>query len=266
MRAKRISVIMLAIGFLLAAIFSCVFVFSVSKVQVSFAVSSNFNSAKVQESLDVFKGKNLLFLNEDEVYSILKEERYLEVLSVEKEYPNVLNISLKERVGIYHFQYNSKYYLIDETGFVLEECATIEELKELTKQSPQEKFIEFSTHDFISNGDIVIGQPQLGNFLEKDEENLLNVALAMTKEIYLTDCIKKVELNTIAEMNYVDFYTYTGVTIRVVDVYDKGVERIAEAFELYDKQSNDYIKSFSKIICVANQEPVWTENFNNYGG
>ena len=54
MQTKRISVILIAIAFMLVVLFSCVGLFSVKKVEVNFAVSEQTDSESIQATLDVF--------------------------------------------------------------------------------------------------------------------------------------------------------------------------------------------------------------------
>ena len=67
MKSRKLSVILIAIAFLIVVVFSCVFTFSVQEVRVNFAATADFDSDSVMESLEKFNGRNLIFFNLDEI-------------------------------------------------------------------------------------------------------------------------------------------------------------------------------------------------------
>ena len=105
MQTKKISVILIAVAFMLVVLFSCVGLFSVKKIEINFAVSDQTDSASIQSTLDGFLGDNLLFMKTEEIEKALKGYHYMEVVSVKKQYPNVITVSLKERREIYYIKY-----------------------------------------------------------------------------------------------------------------------------------------------------------------
>ncbi len=276
MKAKKVSVIMLAVGFFLATIFSCIFVFSVRKVETSFAVSNEYDTVKVQNQLNKFNGKNLLFLNLEDVYSVLNQDRYLEVLEVKKNFPNVINVSVKQRIGVFYLQYQDNYFLLDESGFVLEEYS-FEQYNQIVKNDNKKTISINAFNNVIENGEVVSvednqivnSKPTIANKIDAEANSIIYTALNMAKEVRLTDCIKHIQITRFAELNYVVFYTYSGVEILIEDVLDRGVEKITTAFVLYDNEVNDYKKSFGKIHCFTSLqegeegkiEVTWTDKF-----
>ena len=276
MKAKKVSVIMLAVGFFLATIFSCIFVFSVRKVETSFAVSNEYDTVKMQNQLNKFNGKNLLFLNLDDVYSVLNQDRYLKVLEVKKSFPNVINVSLEQRIGVFYLQYQDKYYLLDDSGFVLEEYS-FEQYSQIAKNDNKKTISINAFNNVVENGEVVSvedtqivnSKPNIAKKIDADENGIIYTALAMAKEVRLTDCIKHIKISRLAELNYVIFYTYSGVEILVENIVDRGVDKILEAFSLYDNEENDYKKSFGKIHCFTSLKEgeegkidvTWTDKF-----
>ena len=64
MNTKKLTVILIAIGFSLVVLFSCVGLLSIKKVDVNYSVSADANNAsEVQKSFDKFLDKNLMFLD-----------------------------------------------------------------------------------------------------------------------------------------------------------------------------------------------------------
>ena len=100
-------------------IFSCFGIFSLKKVDVKFSVCVGTDTLEVQQTLNKFIGKNLLFLDETEVVSSIKDKQYMEVLSVKKQFPNVLSMEIRERREVYYVGVNDKVYVANEDGFVL---------------------------------------------------------------------------------------------------------------------------------------------------
>ena len=92
MNVKRLSAILIAITFCIVVLISLVELFSIRKVEAQFfVVSENVESA--QSVLDGYEGKNLLFLSEKDVENALSSNPYLQIYSVQKQYPNVfLNV------------------------------------------------------------------------------------------------------------------------------------------------------------------------------
>ena len=104
MKNKKVLVILIAVVFFVIAIISFVGLFSIKRVHIDFAAQKETNSIEVQDSLNSFLGQNLLFLNLDDVNSLLNDYHYMEVVSVKKSFPNVLSVQLKERREIYYIK------------------------------------------------------------------------------------------------------------------------------------------------------------------
>ena len=119
MKLKKVSTILIAVVFMISVIVACIGLFSVKKVHVDFTVSASADIERVQNKLNKFLGVNLLVFNEQEVSLALKDEPYYEVLSVEKSYPNILSVSLKERVEVYYLEFQGEFFIMNEDGFVV---------------------------------------------------------------------------------------------------------------------------------------------------
>ena len=244
MKSKKIAVILIAVAFMLVVVLSTMGLFTVKKVHVDFAVSESRNAEQIQRTLDGFVGSNLLFLNTESVKAALKDECYMEVLSIDKQYPNVINVKLKERREVYYLEYNGKYYVTTAEGFVL---------NELTKDpNSREKIrLDFDGIDIV---DIAVG-----SYVKTTDDALLTVVFDMAKSVNLTDCIKTINIFKMGnEQPDVTFETYTGVKIIVEKANVDGKAKAIKGFDAYDKKAGDHEKMFSCIR--VNKEVIWSEN------
>ena len=244
MKTKRIVTISIATAFLLIVLFACVSLFSVRKAEVNFGVLEFTNTEEVQAVADGYLGENLMFLDKEEVKASFSSYNYLEVVSVEKKFPNVLRITLKERREIYTLENNGVYYVTNEDGFVLAEKSA-EEIN-----SDNRNVIKLSL-DGVNVTDMSVG-----SVIKTDNDELMKTVFEMAKSARLTDCIKQITVKKLAssEPADVEFTTYTGVTICVEKAETDGVEKIAAAFDVYDNKISDYEKAFDVLYVFRNSQ------------
>lgn len=252
MNTKKLSVILIAIAFTLVALFSCIGLLTVKEVRVTFAVAENTDSQAIQNELDKNIGKNLLFLTEEEVIESLKGNHYLEVLSVDKQYPNVINVSIKERREVYLIEHGGKTYVTNEDGFVLSDNA-------LPTQTRNKIKLE------LGQG-VNFSQIQPGSIIKTDNDELLSAVFEMAKSVRLTDCIESIKIDLqLGEIDKYDvtFNAYTGVALCVWDVLDMGQEKVVNAFRAYDELLTDYQKNSGLIASFVTYEGVFRVTYNN---
>ena len=252
MRTRKIIVISIAVAFLLITVLAVLTMFSLRKAEVNYAVDKDTDSGEIQQVLDGFLGKNLLFFDEQEVVDALKPFNYIEVLSVEKDYPNVLKVSVKERREVYYFEHQNKLYVTNEDGFLLN-CLP------LGTEINTREMIELK----LSN--VKILDVTLGKIMETDSPVLMTTVFEMAKSANLTDCIKAMSVIKPAagEMSDVHISTHTGVNIVIQKVDEYGQEKIRSAFSAYDEKINDFEKGFGTLLVgVVNGEikVTWSGN------
>ncbi|MBE5733708.1 MAG: FtsQ-type POTRA domain-containing protein [Clostridiales bacterium] len=264
MRTKRTAIILITLIFALTAVISIVGLFSVKKVSVNFAVSDKTDVKSIQKVLDGFLGDNLLLVKDGEVEQVLKGYHYVEVVSVKKEFPNVLSVSVRERREIYYVKGGQEYFVTTEDGFVLK---SIEEC-EFSGNTSRDKIL-------LDLKGLSITSATIGNYLKTDNDVLLNTLFKMAKSVNLTDCIKSIELSKfsdiadIGEYNAV-FETYSGTKLKVENMEEDGVDKTINAFSVYDNILTDYQKACGEIQSYKmvdgkyrvtyEQTPVWTSD------
>ena len=258
MNTKKLAVILIAVAFSLVVIFSGVGILTIKKVEVNYAVADTTDTREVQTILDGFLGKNLLFFNTDEVEKSLEEEHYFEVLSVEKKYPNVLSVNIKERKEIYYFEFNEKVFVTTADGFVLNSWDKSAFSGEIARDK-----IVFDT------GDVNIREMELGQIIKTDNDELMTAVFEMAKSVNLSDCIKTIKLSK--TLGYENVYvaeldSYTGVKILIDDVLVKGSEKADKIFDAYNDELSDFEKNEGQIISMLMYDGRYRVTYVNGSG
>jgi hypothetical protein len=246
MNTKKLLIILIAIAFVFVTVFSVVGLFAIKKINVDYAVSVDTDVSKSQEILNGYVGKSLVLLNVDEINSSLLSDPYLEVVSVEKQFPNVLNVKIKERREIYEMIIDGKTFVATESGLLLFEG-------EPQKSS---RTIEFTFGYKVE----LVGDVVPGGVIKTNSDDGLNKIFEMVKSVNLTDCIKGIELERAlgsspnfggVEYNAV-LSTYTGANIIIDNILEYGMEKITAVFDAYDNYMSDYQKTHGKIYSSYN--------------
>lgn len=252
MKTKRTMVILIATVFAFVLLFSCILLFSVKKVQTKFTVATDIETLEIEQRLSSYCGENLLFFNCEEIENLIKEYPYFELVSVEKQYPNVINVSLKERLETYYLITEEKIYVTDKAGILLKVLSVSEWDGNVSR--------EIITLSFDG---VVFFEQVLGQKIVCDEQDLFDITLKMAMSVDLTDCIKSINVVNAPEQQDVSFSTYTGVNILVTQALTRGEEKTVAGFDAYNNKTDDYLKTYNNIIVVLKDDgtilPIWTE-------
>lgn len=125
MRSKKFVVVYALAIFLIVMLVTINAVCSISQFEIYCATGSTFGAARaeaVQSRLDEeYRGKSFLFFNENSVYDAVSEEGggYLEVLEVQKVFPNKITVSVSEKYETFAFEKDGRYYAVGDDGTVL---------------------------------------------------------------------------------------------------------------------------------------------------
>ncbi len=245
MNTKKLTAILIAIAFGLVVLISCVGLLLIKKVDISYAVSIERNDTdEIQKKLDEYLGKNLLFLDTNEVIENFKSEPYLEVVSVEKKYPNVLRMDIRERKETYRIQDGNKAYVIDENGYVLNDTGVCIQNK---------KIIDLKFEHVIPglqnapNFLIQIINATLGEKIQTNNDSVFYQVLNISKKVGLSDCINSIKIIDYTNGFDVFYETQTGVELRIIDLEIDGEKKALLAFDKYNTIATDYQKRFGEI-------------------
>ncbi len=243
MKTKKFAVIMVAIVFVLVMLVSSIALFSVKKIEVDFSVGKNTDTAEAQAKLDEFLGENLMFLDTEELVNSISNLHYMEVVSVEKSYPNVVSVQIKERREIYDVVSGENVFVTTDDGLVLRtlNIADYEHSRERIK---------------VNLTNIEVKEYKLGKTLVTSADEILLKIFEMAKSVELTNCIKEITVdNSNSELPTAEFQTYTGVKIYLPQVFEMGVERTEKAFKVcYESEITDYYKTVGYIMAIPNEK------------
>ena len=237
---RKILLIAVCIVFVAVVIFVGFSVFTVKKVNADFSLSESGKdkAVAIQDKLDGYIGKNLLFFNTDEIKSVVEQDPYLEVVSLKKSYPNVIDISVKERQGIFAIEYNSKKYVLSDEGIVL---------SELEENYEQRDYVALSIAGYT------IEKLNIGQKIVLNDKDCLNNLLVISYAYEYNDCVKSMSVEkihdtkTLGYQTYITLNTYSGVQIAIWNAERNGVEKVEKAFNAYNTEESDYKKSSNKI-------------------
>lgn len=246
MKKGRLYTILIATAFFIATVLSAFVLFSVNSVDVTF-YSNSGNVEDITQELSRFKGKSLLFLDLDDVTISNEQFPDFYISKVEKSYPNVLKVEVKERRGVFAIRILDDVVLIDEDGMCI---------RNISEEQIDREVVTIN----LDGIDVV--KSQLGYKLETSDDQFVYAVFDMAKEINLTDCIQSISVVSATLKKDAIFNTYSGVSIEVVNAIDDGIAKIVEAYNVYDQFADDYQKSFDKISVYkdvnGNIIPIWT--------
>ena len=252
MRTKKTMVILIATVFAFVLLFSCILLFSIKKVNAEFSVATDIDTQEIEQRLTEYCGENLLFFDTQEIEELIKEYPYFELVKVEKQFPNVINVTLVERLETYYLITEETVYVTDKDGVVLNRFGA-----ENLEQNLSREIITLSF-----NG-VNFTEQTLGAKIVCDSQELFDLTLNMSKSVDLTDCIKSIRVEKAPEKQDVYFTTYTGVSILVTEALNRGEEKTIAGFNAYNDKTNDYLKTYNNIVVVLKDDgtilPVWTE-------
>lgn len=238
MKARKLFVISLAVICSLAVLLSLFFIFSIKDVKTTYTVTEGCSVKEIEETLNSYQKKNLLFLDVEDVKADLAKHPYFEIVSIEKDFPNVLNVVLKERREIFTLSIQNTVYILDKTGFVL---------NSLDKQTFDVAYADKQLIEVTLLG-IKAKNVSVGSVIETDDQALFTAMLDMASAVQYTDTVNKVEISNLIEgqvskdFNFTSFQTNTGVVIRIVKAQDRGVQKINNAMQKY-YTGTDYDKA-----------------------
>lgn len=125
MRSKRFVIVYAIAIFLIIFFITLNSVCAITRFEVYYNVGSTDmekSAREMQQTLeDQYLRKSFLFFNEsDAIETVARESNgYLEVTSVEKHFPNRIEMTVRERFENFAFERNGKYYVVGDDGKVI---------------------------------------------------------------------------------------------------------------------------------------------------
>lgn len=250
---KKLLIYIISFVFAAIVITAGFFAFTVNEVELkaTFYTENADRDTAIKEKLDEYVGDNLLFVDTEEIAKILREDPFIECVSVEKCFPNSICVEICERKPVFTVSSGEKTYLLDEDGIVL---------KETDLENAQSDFITLQLKD------VNVLETTLGAKLITDRDEAVFNAFSIAKEIDITDCIRVMTVEYKIVQDDVVFDTNTEVKVRIIKSTERGIEKAQRAFELYDNEHSDYIKSYNEIIAYELDGEIvsgWTRHGEN---
>ena len=238
--AKLLIILTIALvtGF---AVFFIVSLFTVKDVVCEYSVYGVAKFDEVEKIVSDYEGRNLTFIDVEEIKSRVNSGTIFNVESVEKEYPSTIRIKLSSRQERYAVENGEGgYYILDEVFAVCDVRSGI-------KNSADE--LDNVLLTFIN-----VEEPELIVKTRADFEG--NVALSLVKNV-----VEKLESPrdhiisvTVEDKGYKDYYVTVnfreGVVAEIRKADESTLEKAEKTFERYFGLS-DKDKLSGKIICFA---------------
>ena len=216
---KSLVTAFIIIAFIAIAVFSVFSVFVIKDVTPTFTVSENCSSQTedIKNKLNSYKGQSLLFLDLNEVKASISENPYLEVVLLEKSYPN-------------------DYFVIDGTGFVLAKnfsfTETLPTLVVTLESTPK-------VNEYLS--------------VSQTELELYSVALTTVYNESYTNNVEEIRIVKELEKNDLVLSTSTGVIIEIWQANQRGSDKLTLGFNTYDEMLTDRDK-YTHRVCVFEKD------------
>ncbi len=127
MRSKKVVIVYAVAVFLIVFLITINTVCAITQFEVYYTVESAImeeSAGNVQKTLEEkYLHKSFLFFDESKVSEVVAQESggYLEVMSVEKNFPNRITVRVRERMETFAFRLENseKYYVIGDDGTIL---------------------------------------------------------------------------------------------------------------------------------------------------
>lgn len=132
---RRIASLVIGIVFFTALVISIGMIFAVRNINVtliSYGDDCAESYAEAKQSLGVFKGESILFVNSNDVAKAVENSNY-SLSSCKKKYPCTINVVLKERLETFAVYADEQYAMYDSDGKFLRRGL---ENKNITDGSP----------------------------------------------------------------------------------------------------------------------------------
>lgn len=241
---KALLVILILAVFVAMIVLSYFLLTTVRKVEVKFDVAGNTDVIAVQKELDKNLGKNINFIKDEDIQKCISDFGYIELISIERVFPNVLKVSVKERVEAYSVSDGENVYVLSDDARLLKVVSK-------TDGVLSSKLIE------LDMGDVTITEKVEGQVIKTSNDKLLTTVLDMIRSSNLSSGIKGVKLISYAagsELSDVEVQTRTGVKICIYEVEDSGTDKLKAALEEYESATSDYEKVNGTIYAWYNKD------------
>ena len=212
--------------------------FSVKDSEFSCSVYGEADFEELEEILGAYKGKNILFIDTENIRKEINDKTFFNAESVKKIYPSTIGVTLSARQERYAVQDGDEYYILDEAFTVTEKRASVK-----------------NRSDALDN--IVLSfkgvEPPALSIKTRVDAGA-NVEFGLIGEITrgLSSPRDHITAITFDDRGYGDYYILVsmreGVTVEIRKARERIAEKVQKAFDKYFALS-DKDKLSGRVIC-----------------
>ena len=275
MRSKRFVIVYAIAIFLIIFFITLNSVCAITRFEVYYDVGSaemEKSARDMQHTLEEqYLRKSFLFFNEsDAIETVARESNgYLEVTSVEKHFPNRIEMTVRERFENFAFERNGKYYVVGDDGKVI--AIKDENVNNIAGSNIEIQGISFGEQNVGEVFTVSSGYESAYAALNKlfDELDVLGYRGNITKIYY-----KSLGIVNDPENNKTLFYAQTveGIGFWIVNPEKDTEQKIRDVLEIYKNmddldqipdeelgqmQTSGSILRMSGYIIAVDSQPVY---------
>lgn len=253
MKNKKLIILYSVIFFLVAFCLGFNAICSISIFDTNYTLSSDEGKrevAEIQLKLNDYQNKNMLFFNEDNVKNIYKDYNYIELVSLEKQYPNVIKIVAVEKSEVYCVAVaeTNEFFMLDKDGLALSKKSTN------TNRIDGGKNIVLNFDcDINAVGDKVLENNKKFDLVKniiKYIETQTNGARSVAKQI---DIGGPTEITQ--EGAYIRIFMQEGVSIKITNPTNLTSKKIKKAYQKY-LSLFDSDKLYGEVVVTDNASDI----------
>ena len=265
MKHKRLITIFVIVIFALISLFTVFSVYTIDFVNVKFNISDGCKNTAdiIDDVLLKWKGKNLLFVDKEDIVDELKDYTYFEVVSVKKDYPNVLNVEISERKERYIIKYDGEYFIVATDGFVLKKATT-----------GNSSLIELNVDSVKIGNKFNFNNVTVGKYISSTDDNSIKALFDIMNVEGISDFVTKIDIYWTAdddpsttdknEANQaLSIKTSTEVSVLIDKFKEFSIEKANALVKSYEN-IDDYLKANSFLEVIRSDESgkievAWTQ-------
>ena len=204
MKHKVLIIVSTVIVFLLTSVLATVWLLKIRYIEIGVVAESSYERETYDKVNSLIESKykdNFFFaVSEDEINSLLIEDPYIKVKSVEKVFPDRIKISVERRKERFAISLNGGYYITDDEYHLLRKEADLEKVGD--------GIIKISVSNVtVEDESLIIGQK-----IAYGNDNLVGLTTSIFKGF--SDGLNLVEsVEVLGRQNWIWFKTKTGVVI-----------------------------------------------------
>ncbi len=231
-RMKKMLLLLLLLVSILITLGFTLPTFNLSEVLVSGVV--NLSEESIVSAANIKQGINIFKVKTNNIQDELESNPYILSAEVKRKYPSKITIDIVERKLAFYTQIGEGYYVIDDSGIVLEKKESIEGMELLRLEG-------------IDEGNLQIGKP-IQNIDSDQLSKFCNIySFLKEKESFKKYSISKLEVN-----NFVDLRLYVNELYIKLGTTDNINNKISKAFSILESPELSGLKGYIDVSFEGN--------------